>query len=136
MHQQPSIASIILLLARFIGADLRRVPNPTFDSELFHQLQEPLRCTTSFNPNSHRTWQPGVKLAHFIALVSENVLFYFSCFRVQHRQGLRRACKSQPCILFASARSLRSVVVGEEIGFRREADRSLKALSFRSLDYR
>jgi hypothetical protein len=88
MHQQPSIASIILLLARFIGTDLRRVSHPTFDSQLFHQLQEPLRRTTGFNPHPHRTWQPGVKLSHFLAFVLENVLFYFSRFSVQHRQRL------------------------------------------------
>ena len=88
MHQQPSIASIILLLARLVGADLCRVSHPALHAQLFHQLQEPLRRTTGFNPHPHRTRQPGVKLAYFIALVPENVLFHFSRFRVQHRQRL------------------------------------------------
>src|SRR5262245_39116960 len=39
------------------------------------------------------------------------------------------ACRSQPCILVVTARSLGSRVSWDQIGFRREADRSLRRLS-------
>src|ERR1700674_3020654 len=39
------------------------------------------------------------------------------------------ACRSHPCILFASPRFGRSVLMGNWIGFRREADRILRRIS-------
>src|SRR3984893_9594776 len=41
-----------------------------------------------------------------------------------------RACGSQPCILLVTARSFCRVVVRNWIGFRREADRSLRRSRF------
>jgi hypothetical protein len=46
--------------------------------------KNPLR----FDPHSHRTWQPGIKLAYSLALMHEDLFFHFTRFHVQNRQRL------------------------------------------------
>jgi hypothetical protein len=64
------------------------MPDQAFHAQFFHQLEKPLHRTRGFDAHHHRTWQPGVKPAYFIVLVSQDALFHFARFCVQHRQRL------------------------------------------------
>ena len=75
----------------------------TFDSQLFHEVHEPLHRSRGFDPHSHRAWKLGIKLPHVVAFVLQSHAHYFPRFGVQHCHYLLRACKSHPIILISAS---------------------------------
>src|SRR5467141_69342 len=59
-----------------------------FDSQFFHEIQEPLHRSRGFDTHSHRAWKGGIKLSHVVAFVLESHCHYLSRCGVQHRQRL------------------------------------------------
>ncbi|HET7207043.1 MAG TPA: hypothetical protein VFI95_10750 [Terriglobales bacterium] len=92
LHQQPQnqlgIPSIMLLLARFRGANLGGVSDLAFNLQFFQQVQKPLHQSDSFDAHQHRARKLRIKLPHFVALVHQRTIHHFSTYGVQHRQRL------------------------------------------------
>src|SRR6202034_4732155 len=70
-----------------------RITNPVFDSQLFHQVHEPLHRSRGFDAHAHRTWKCGIKLPHVVPFVQQSHSHYLSRFGLQHRQRLLASMK-------------------------------------------
>src|SRR5271170_1024164 len=78
-----------MLLFSWLGrSNLRWMTHQTFDPEFFHEVQEPLHRSGSFDPHSHRPRKLGIELPHGLALVPQSCSLDLSRCRVQHRQRL------------------------------------------------
>jgi hypothetical protein len=76
--------AVMLLLAWFAGADLRRVSDLVLDAQFLHQFEEPLHRAGRFDAHEHRTFERTVKLAYLVALVLEDAFLQHAAVDIQN----------------------------------------------------
>jgi hypothetical protein len=88
LQNQIRISPIVFLLSRLSGANLCRMADHTFDSQLSRQVQKPLHRSGRFNAHAHWVWKFGIKLPHTVAFVQQSYICDLPGGGIQHRQRL------------------------------------------------
>jgi hypothetical protein len=88
LQNQLRVAPVVLLLAGFRRANLRRMADPALDSQLLHQVQKPRHRSAGFDAYQRGPRQTGIELPHLVAFVHQGHSPHFSGGRVQHRHRL------------------------------------------------
>jgi hypothetical protein len=108
---EPGVALIGLLLAHLTGANLRRVTNPQFVTELGEQAFEPMDRTSRFDAYPHRLRQSAVERLGFPVFVLQPSLQQFSRGIVHHGNLLIARVKITSYNEHRSAPFFRALVV-------------------------
>src|SRR5215469_2999184 len=114
----------MFLLARFCCSNLGGIPNLTFDSQFFQQIEKPLHGSNRFDAHQHRARKLGIKLPHFIAFVQQSTIHHFSAYGVEHGQRLLASVQITSYNSHSASFDPSAVRVNNEAVYsaRREAD--------------